>query len=163
MAFHFPLETVLRFRRSQERQQELLLEEANHRVNLVRQAIDELDRYLAELTACLDRQLNSGVTAAEIQFDQLRRSLLHHRRREMEKEMAQRMHERRQCLEALQKARQQREVVDTLRRHQMQLYRQQENRQQQRRLDDLFLLRREFLRRRLVAGRTPALPYSADE
>jgi len=38
--------------------------------------------------------------------------------------------------------------MDTLRLHQLQIYRQQETRLDQRRLDDLFLLRRAYLRRR---------------
>jgi flagellar export protein FliJ len=147
MPFHFPLETVLRFRRSQERQQEILLQEANHRVTIVRQEVNRIEGSLATVISRLEFQLREGMTAAEIQFGHLTCSELIRLRKQLEKDLIAREQERAHSMKLFQQARRQREVVETLRRQKLQLHRQQENRQEQRRLDDQFLLRREFLRR----------------
>ncbi|MBZ5706042.1 MAG: flagellar FliJ family protein [Acidobacteriia bacterium] len=147
MAFRFSLQALLRFRKSVEHQQELLLQEANHQVALVRHEIESLDKRMAEIAVRGALELTSGVRAAELQFEGLCRSVLLEQRRQLEKVLAQREEIRVRHRQAFHHARRQREVVDTLRQHQLQLYRQQEKRKEQRSLDELFLLRREFLRR----------------
>ncbi|HYM01212.1 MAG TPA: hypothetical protein VEZ90_19790, partial [Blastocatellia bacterium] len=91
--------------------------------------------------------LTPRASAAELQFDVLRLSLLMERRRELEKQLVDAETLRYARNQDFQQARRQREVMDTLRRHQIEIYRQQEVRQDQRRIDDLFLLRRAYLRR----------------
>jgi flagellar export protein FliJ len=147
MAFRFPLEVLLRVRRGLERQQELRLQEANHRVAMLRQQIEEVHSEVGNIVARRRPQLESGISAAELQFDVLCRSVLTERQRTLEKQRVEAEAHRYSCREDFQQARRQREVMDTLRLHQLQDYHQQEARQDQRRLDDLFLLRRAYLRR----------------
>lgn len=148
MSFQFPLDTLLRFRRSIEHQQELLLLEASQRVAVLQHKIEEVDRAVAAFSARELRELTVGLSAAELHFEvQCGRALVQ-RRSILEKELTQAEKFRDERRTAYQHARRTREVVDTLRDHQLQIYRQQEERTEQRRLDDLFLLRREFLRHR---------------
>ena len=147
MAFRFTLDVLLRVRQSVERQQELLLQEANQHLTILRQRIEDLDAQMAQLTASKMRQLESGLSAAELQFDLLCRSVMLQQRAALEQEMSQAEAARDARRETFREARRQREVMDTLRNHQLQAHRQQEMRQEQRRLDDMFLLRRAYLRR----------------
>jgi flagellar export protein FliJ len=147
MAFRFSLETFLRVRLSLERQHELLLQEANLRVALLRRQIAGVD---SGRETNLERQrphLESGLSAAELQFDMLCDSVLLERRGDLERQLVAAEVLRHSRNEEFQQARRQRETMDTVRRRQLEIYRQQEARQDQRRIDDLFLLRRAYLRR----------------
>jgi flagellar protein FliJ len=147
MAFRFPLETLLRVRQGLERQHELRLQEANHRVAMLRQQIEDTHTEMQNISARRQPQLESGISAAELQFDVLCRSVLSERQHALEKQLVEAEALRHVRSEEFLQARRQREVIDTLRRHQLQNYQQEEARQDQRRLDDLFLLRRSYLRR----------------
>ena len=147
MPFRFPLAAVLRFRQTVERRHEILLQQANREVAAARQAIDELDRTKAEAAARYARELAAGVSAAEMQFNLLCRSTLAQRRSELEKKLAGAEEIRAARRQEFQHAHQQREAVDTLRQHQLQTYTEEEQKREQRTLDDLLLMRREFLRR----------------
>ncbi|MBZ5597373.1 MAG: flagellar export protein FliJ [Acidobacteriia bacterium] len=146
MAFRFSLQTLLQFRKSVEHQQELLLQEANHQVTRVRHEIEGVDGFMAEMAARRARELDSGVSAAELQFENLCRLVLLEHRRQLQRALAEREEVRVNRSQAFHEARRRREVVDTLRRHQLQVHRQEQKRKEQRYLDELFLLRREFLR-----------------
>jgi flagellar export protein FliJ len=148
MAFHFSLMALLRYRRSLEHQQETLLQKAAQSLAAAQQRLQEADRVLAAMASEDVGKLQAGVTIAELQFDLLCRSLAAGRRQELERQRLLQQEKHAQCLHSFQQARKQREAVDALRQHQFELYRQQEVRREQRRLDDMFLLRREFLRRR---------------
>jgi flagellar export protein FliJ len=147
MAFRFPLEVLLRVRQGLERQQELRLQEANHAVAILRQQIENAHNEAKNIVAQRRPQFESGISAAELQFDVLCRLALAERQQSLEKQLvaaeALRHTRSREFLEA----RRQREVIDTLRQHQLKEYEIQETRLDQRRLDDLFLLRRAYLRR----------------
>jgi flagellar export protein FliJ len=147
MPFRFPLETLLRFRRSIERQQELRLLEAYQRVAALRQEIEELSQRKAGLAEQERRDLAEGVSGAQLHFHILLRSLLARQREALERELVRCEELRRQRHLEFQRARQQREAVTALRDSQLRAYAQLQSRSEQRRLDDLFLLRREFLRR----------------
>ncbi len=147
MLFHSSLDVVLRARRGLERQQELLLQEANGRVATVQH---ELDQIRTQIEADAQRkllQLKSGITAAELHFDLLCCSALRVRCHAVETELSKAQALREVRAQSFRMARQQREVLETLRQQQLQIYRQQAARQDQRRLDDLFLLRRAYLSR----------------
>jgi flagellar export protein FliJ len=147
MAFRFPLEVLLRVRQGSERQQELRLQEANLRVAALLRQIEDVHSGMENIEARRRSQLESGISAAELQFDVLCLSILTERQHAVERELVEAGAHRHSCAEGFQQARREREVMDTLRRHQLQDYYQQEARQDQRRLDDLFLLRRAYLRR----------------
>jgi len=147
MAFRFTLEVLLRVRQGLERQHELRLQEANHRLFRLRQQIEDMHGEMENIVAQRRPQLESGVSAAELQFDFLCRTVLIERQHALEKQMAEAEAYQHSCRVDFQQARRQREVMDTLRLHQWQDHNQQEARQDQRRLDDLFLLRRSYLPR----------------
>lgn len=142
MAFRFPLAALLRHRQVQERQQQVLMQQANFRVEALRRLIEETQEAVAAIAACSDERMQSGARAAELQFDEIRLETLAERRQTLEAEMAEAEKARTLRHQALQHAHQQREVVDTLRTRQLQNYQEQQRRQDQRSLDDLFLLRR---------------------
>jgi len=147
MAFRFPLESVLRLRQNLEHQQELLLYQANQKVFTLTRQIEELDAGMAENARHQSARLQSGVSAAELQFDLLCHSVLQQWRHDLETKLSTAQSQRDVQAESFRQARQQREVIETLRHHQFQLYQHRETRQEQRRADDLFLLRRTYLQR----------------
>jgi flagellar export protein FliJ len=147
MAFRFPLEVLLRVRQSLERQHELRLQEANQRVMMLRQQIEDVHSEAENILTRRRPQFESGISAAELQFDVLCQSVLTERQHGLEKQQVEAEALRHTRSEEFLQARRQREVIDTLRHHQLQDHQQAEARQDQRRLDDLFLLRRAYLRR----------------
>jgi len=147
MAFQFPLDMLLRFRRSLEHQRELALGEANQRVVSTEQKIAEVDRVIVNLLSRENREMESGLTAAQLRFDVLCRNALEDSRHDLETVLEQCKELRERCRKDYQKAHQDREVVETLREQQLQIFRRNAEKQEQRQLDDMFLLRREYLRR----------------
>jgi flagellar export protein FliJ len=147
MAFRFPLEVLLRVRQGLERQHELRLQEANHAVARLRQQIEKVHSEAENIVAQRRPQFESGVSAAELQFDVLCHLALTERKRTLEKQLQEAEALRQTRSQEFLHARRQREVIDTLRQHQLKEYEIKETRLDQRRLDDLFLLRRAYLRR----------------
>ena len=147
MPFHFPLEAILHFRKSIEHQQELRLSAANQQVARGQQRIEQVDLRQRELQAAQGSELGTGVTAAEMRFGlQCEAELLRHRK-ELELQLARMQQLRDQQREIFQQARRMRETLEGVRDEQLRLYKQRSARREQRNLDDLFLLRREYLRR----------------
>ena len=140
MAFVFALESILRLRQSQQRQQELLVQKAHEEAN---RAVRELQAIAAEFVEISSgSQAAVGSPAAELQFNQTRCRVLEERRviagdrvaklRELEAALAQ----------ELRKIWQKREILETLRREQLRTYVLEQNRCEQRIQDDLFLRQR---------------------
>jgi flagellar export protein FliJ len=146
MAFHFPLQAILHFRKSIEHQQELRLRAANQRVARVRHVIEHLDGSREELHSKQLEELSAGTTAAELRFElQCDTTLLRHRR-ELEQQLAGLQQVREQQRETFQRARRARETLESVRDRQLRIYQKEAARHEQRSLDDLFLRRREYLR-----------------
>jgi flagellar export protein FliJ len=145
--FHFSLHAVLHFRESLERQQELRLRAANQQVARVRHLIEQLDARRQELHSAQTKTLSTGMTAVELQFELLCETELLRHRRELEQQLARLEQLRDQQREAFQQARRARETLEAVRDQQLRLYKKETARRQQRGLDELFLLRREYLRR----------------
>jgi len=147
MPFHFKLKTLLHFRQSLEHQQELRLRAANQQVARVRHLIEQMDARRKELHNVHSKTLSSGMTAVELQFELLCDSELLRHRRELEQQLARLEQLRDQQREIFHRARQARETLETVRDQQLRLYQKEAARREQRNLDDLFLMRREYLRR----------------
>jgi flagellar export protein FliJ len=147
MPFHFPLNTVLHFRQSIEHQQELRLRAANQQVARVRHVIEQVDARRRELDSAQTKELGSGMTAAELQFGLLCEGELLRHRRELGQQLARLEQLREQQREIFRRARRARETLEAVRDQQLRLYQKEAARREQRSLDELFLLRREFLRR----------------
>jgi flagellar export protein FliJ len=147
MPFHFPLQTVLHYRQSMEHQQELRLRAANQQVARAQHLIEQMDLQTKDLLSMEMEELNSGTSAAELQFGLLREAAMLRRRREFEQQLIRAQQLRGQQREIFQQARRAREMLESLRDQQLSLYKKDAARREQRSLDDLFLMRREYLRR----------------
>ncbi len=147
MAFHFALQAVLHFRQSVEHQQELRLRAANQLVGRARHLMQQMDAQRQELHFAQVKKLSLGMSAVELQFELLCETELLRRRRELEQQLARLEQLREQQRALFQQARQARETLEAVRDQQFRLYQKEAARREQRSLDDLFLLRREYLRR----------------
>jgi len=142
MAFRFSLDVVLRVRRGLERQRELALQAANHRVTTLARQLDDLRAEIAAGESRKARDLQCGLSAAELQFDLLCRSVLLQWQGGLQTQLTEMQRLRDSRAADFRQARQEREALEILRENQFSLYRQQEDRRGQRRLDDLLLSRR---------------------
>jgi flagellar export protein FliJ len=140
MSFRFSLDAVLRLRQGLEHQQEVLLREANHHITSLERQAEEVGAVLLADTKRERQELAAGMRAAELHFDLLCRSTLFERQRALEKHVLDARAERDVRAASFRQARQQREIIETLRRRHWEFYHQLEVRQQQREMDDLFLL-----------------------
>jgi flagellar export protein FliJ len=147
MPFRFPLQAVLHFRQSIEHQQELRLRAANQQVARVQRMIEVADAQRQNLYANQSKELSQGVSAAELQFGLLYEKDLLRQRKELEPQLTQAQQVRDLQREIFRRAQQARETLESVRDGQLDLYRKEAARREQRSLDDLFLLRREYLRR----------------
>jgi flagellar export protein FliJ len=147
MAFHFPLQALLHFRKSLEHQQKLRLRAANQQVARARHLIEQMEGRRQQLVAMQARELSSGVTSAELRFGILSETELIQHRMVLEQELARLEQWREQQRAIFQQARRARETLESIRDQQFALYRKEAARREQRAQDDLFLFRREYLRR----------------
>jgi len=147
MAFHFPLQAVLHLRESVEHQQELRLRAANKQVARVRHLIEQLDAHRQESHGVQAQTLSAGTTAVELHFELLCEAQLLRHRKELSQQLARLEQLREQQREIFQQARRARETLEAVRDRQLRAHQKEARRREQRNLDDLFLLRREYLRR----------------
>jgi flagellar export protein FliJ len=147
MAFHFPLEAVLHFRKSLEHQQELRLRAANQQVARARHLIEQLDHAISRLRNREAQALGAGTSAAELRFGLEREAELRQHRHNLESELARLETQRDQQQKLFRQARRERETFESLRDHQLREYERNSARRQQRELDALFLLRQAYLLR----------------
>jgi flagellar export protein FliJ len=142
MAFHFALAALLRLRQSVERQRTLQMQEANLQVARANAKLAEVDQSLKDSSETGETALHAGRTGAEIQFSLLVRENLQRLRLEFLSEISKLEVVRQKALVEYQKAYRDREVLETLRRRQRQVYQQEELRRQQQELDAAYLLQR---------------------
>jgi flagellar export protein FliJ len=147
MPFTFPLQAVLHLRQSLEHQQELRLRAANQQVARVRHLLEQMDLHRERLQLLQGNELTAGTTAAEIRFGLVCDGEILRHRRELEQQLLRLQQLRDQQREIFQQARRARETLEGIRDRQLLLYRKQAARREQRNMDDLFLLRRDYLRR----------------
>jgi len=91
--------------------------------------------------------LVSGTSAAELRFFHLAETSLLAHRQQLELDLARAQHLRDLQQRAFQKARLERETLETLREQQLSQYQQEQTRREQRELDEMFLSRRSFGKR----------------
>lgn len=147
MPFHFPLHALLHFRKSIEHQQQLRLLAANQGVAGLRHRLEQMDDRREEMHSTRQKGLASGTTAAELRFHLLCEAEVLRQRRELEQQLVRLQHLRDQQREIFQQARRERETLESVRDRQLRLYQKNALRREQRSLDDLFLMRREYLDR----------------
>jgi flagellar export protein FliJ len=147
MAFQFSLQSVLHLRQSLEHQQELRLRAANQLVSQMQDGIERVEMGRRQWRDRQAQELSAGMTAAELRFALERDSDLLAYKTELEKKLAQLQQLRDHQLEIFQQARQARKTLETVRNRQQRAYQRETLRLEQKNLDDLFLLRKEYLRR----------------
>jgi flagellar export protein FliJ len=148
MAFRFPLQSVLHLREGLEHQQELRLRAANQKVARVRHQIGHVEQQLHGITSTQAKELGAGTTAAELMFAAQCEAQLHRQLRELERQLAVAQKASDQQREIFQRAKREREKLESVREQQARAYRTEAARREQRNLDDLFLMlmRREYSR-----------------
>jgi flagellar export protein FliJ len=147
MAFRFGLESILRLRQSLEHREELLLQKANLRVMQVRGQIEACLHQLEDRVTARQQQMQTGAFASFLHFDLCIDAAIHRRRHSLSEELQKLEVLRDQQREKYQKARRDRETLESIRSRELETHRTTMKRRDQRSLDDLILLRREFLRR----------------
>jgi len=145
MATRSGLETLYKLRLSEERQQELLLQELNRRVRSLQQRISEIEVQLRENMNRVREKLAGVLRASELHFDELCRSTLAAHGRALGAKLAAEVVDRDLQMQRLLQARQAREMVETLLRHQRDATYREQLRREQQSVDEMFLLRTMYL------------------
>jgi flagellar biosynthesis chaperone FliJ len=141
MAFRFPLETLLRLRAMQTRQEEVRLESLAQQLVLARQQRQELHQRRRAHEYSLLADLRQGEEASELHLGVVGRHGLVEADRRLERaieELQLAWHEQERKFFA---ARQREEVLKSLRDRQLATYKDDERRHEQQLVDDLFLSR----------------------
>ncbi|HTJ87845.1 MAG TPA: flagellar FliJ family protein [Terriglobales bacterium] len=138
MPFHFSLNSLLDLRRSEQRQQEFILQKENAKVN-------SLCRKIANLEQDISQMINvppHGRIGAELRFDQERQILLKQQRAQFREQLESAREQQKLATAALTRAWQKREALEILRRREYVGYSLNERRREQRRQDDWFMQQR---------------------
>ena len=147
MAFYFSLQTILHLRQSLEHQQELRLRTANQQVAKVRHLLEQLDQRIGGARKQQQESLMAGTTSSELRFSLAVETSLQRLRSDLLRELARLETLRDQQQTILQQARQEREVLDSLRNRKLQQYVLDTLRREQRSLDEIFVMRQAYSRR----------------
>jgi flagellar biosynthesis chaperone FliJ len=146
MAFHFPLEAILRLRRGQERAERLKLEAIASEQALARNRLENMTQQFFASRRSFQQQLGDEKFGAELQFEDERSDRIAAARRALEMRIAELEQERLKQVVAYKKAHQSREVLENLRGRKFALYVQMLSRREQQELDNLFLMRKDRFR-----------------
>jgi len=144
MAFHFPLEGVLRLRRGQERMERLKLEAIASEQAKARRHLEIMTQQSLESRRSFQERMARETTGSEMQFEDLRVERVAFAKRALETRIVELEKMRLKQVEAYTKARQGREILENLRDKQFEVHRQLLSRREQQQLDDLFLMRRDL-------------------
>jgi flagellar export protein FliJ len=144
MAFHFPLDAVLHFRKSIQHQQENRLRLANQQVSLVGRLLEQTKDRIRADRDLRERDLSAGTTAAELAMEWHIEVSLTQQVHALENELARLQILRDEQLRLFEKVNREREILDSLHDQQQRAYLRRAAHKEQRRIDDLFLQRRGF-------------------
>jgi flagellar export protein FliJ len=140
MVFQFSLATLLRLRRGEQRQRELLLLRANEHVHRIEREMEAID---AQAKKTGEPSRATGQTSgAELEFAEQLLRVLAARREDAQARLEQARMQQSLAGERFREVWQRRESLETLERRERELHRVEEARRQQRVQDDLFLQRK---------------------
>ena len=142
MAFHFSLDAVLRMWKSRERFERLRLETLTAKIQRLRREIEALDEGSRQDRRNVASALSEGMIASQLQFASLCTDGQHRFRALMEKQVAELMKQHEAQRKLFEHARRQRETLESLRDHKLEIYRAEEAREIQQQMDEMFLARR---------------------
>lgn len=144
MAYHFPLEAVLRFRRSQERMERLKLEAILSELARTRALLDQVTQRFFESRRRFQKELGDTLAGSELQFEAMRGKSVASMRVSLRARLVELDKGRLAQMQQYLKARQRREILENLRHRKLDVYRIEQSHREQQQLDDLFLMRSEI-------------------
>ena len=146
MAFHFPLEAILRLRRGQERMERLKLEAIASEQARAKKELEIVAEQFVGSRRSFQERMAQATYGSELQFENLRTDRMAAAQNALTLRILELEQLRRNQVAAYTKARQSREVLESLRDKKLAVYRQELLRREQQNLDDLFLMRQNILR-----------------
>jgi flagellar export protein FliJ len=141
MPFRYPLQSVLRLRRSLERQEEQNLYAAAAAVAKLRADIELLERNYLELKNQTIQEMTAGSAGALLQFGAVCQAAFEQAHKSLLSQLAEAEKKRAERLTACLRARQKRETFEGLRDRQEEAYLLEASRHEQQSTDEAFLLR----------------------
>jgi len=142
MPFHFPLATVLRYRESIERREQLALEKIQHEIARVEMQIKQVDDDCSAATEMRAAELAHGMSAVEMQSAYEYQKALEQQADALRVLLQELKKKWRQQLASYEVARRNREILEKLREQQLEVYSREQAKRGQAVIDDLFLARR---------------------
>jgi len=142
MPFRFTLSPVLRLRENLERREYLTLQALYSESAEVRSDIRALEQTLARARSQRTSKLSEGMPAVLLQFELESEARVEHKRQTLVAKLVELQTKVKEQIEKYRQARQKREILEELRRQQLQEYTREEAIREQQAADELFLLRR---------------------
>jgi flagellar export protein FliJ len=141
MAFHYRLESLLRLRRSLERQEELRLHSFAAVVARLRAELRQLDEGRLAQRRSAQQSLTGGGAGSMLQFEVACDAAYFAARESLQKKLEEAEKQRAEQLKIYSEARKKREILAALRGHQQEAYLLDFLRREQQRVDEAFLMR----------------------
>jgi len=138
MKFHFPLETVLRFRESVEQREELELQKAQLEVAGVTRAIEQTTAEIENAQKARERAMQQAIPAAQLQAMVKEAEAAVERKKHLETTLHDLERQRDERLKAWQAAHRKRRMLSDMETRQQAVHEQEQVKTQQKQLDDLF-------------------------
>lgn len=146
MAFQFQLEAVLRLHRGRERQDRLKLEAIASELDQARRQLEFVVEMHLESRRRFRDELREQKYGSELELEEARSTNVEAARRALQLRVSELDEQRLKQLAVFIESRRRREVLETLREGQFEVYRRTRSRREQQEIDDLFLMRHGFLR-----------------
>ena len=140
MAFRYPLQSVLRLRQSIERQEEQRLFAAAAIVARLRAEIEEFERARLERRQAVFEEMMSGCSGATIQFAAIGDAAAAGTHRKLRVQLVEAERHRLEQLSVYRRARQKREIFESLREHQQAVHEREVAHREQESADEAFLI-----------------------
>lgn len=141
MPFHFPLESVLRLRKSIERREEMLLQAAQLELARVRRRVDELTDEMAKACEEREKALRNPTTASRLRLMQAEIDAAIEAKQAVFETLQTLKLKRNTQMKVYKTAHNGREVLSDLLTQQKSLYDQEQLHRQQKQVDDIFAVR----------------------
>jgi flagellar export protein FliJ len=142
MPFRFALASVLKFRQDLEQREMRLLEKCYADLAATQAHYWQAEERISHEKREREEQLRQGTTAVQLHLALEYEARLQHQLAALQEKLREAQEHLRQQLETYRKARQNRDIIEELRKQQLDAYRRNEAKLEQRQRDELFLLRR---------------------
>jgi len=146
MGFEFSLEAILRVRRGIERMERLKLEALASEQARAKNELETITRQFLENRRKFQERISAETYGSELQFEEFRAQRVFAAHQSLKMRIAEIEQLRLAQIIVFTKARQNRQVLESLREKKLALYHQELLRREQQGLDDLFLMRQNLLR-----------------